>query len=261
MKISLVSLDQQWEDKARNLQLCEEYILSASKDGVDLIIFPEMTLTGFSFNISEISEERDYSNTVNSFEMLAKKYSISIICGVVFKEGNKATNNCIYISSKGVLEKVYTKIHPFTFAGEDKYYVAGSALSKIDTTNAKIGITICYDLRFPELYSSLSSDCDIIVNIANWPQKRVEHWNTLLKARAIENQTIIIGVNRVGFDGNSLQYEKSSAIFDANGDKINHIKEFNDMDVFEIDIRKTGKFQNSFNTFRDRKTELYKEIL
>jgi len=259
MKTALVSLNQVWEDKEANLSLCEEHIKEASIVKVDLIIFPEMTLTGFSINIEKIAEVES-SETIIEFQSLAAKYNIAIVFGVVIKDENKALNRSVFVDNNGEILGTYTKIHPFTFAKEDKYFNAGNKLSVVEYQGIKIALTICYDLRFPELYSVLSKQSDMVINIANWPEKRVEHWNTLLKARAIENQTFIVGVNRVGVDGNSLEYEESSNIHNANGDKLIY-DSFQDMKIYNVDGKFTQEYRSKFNTINDRKPQMYKEII
>ncbi|WP_418179087.1 nitrilase-related carbon-nitrogen hydrolase [Aliarcobacter lanthieri] len=260
MKIALVSLNQYWEDKKSNLVLCEKYIENASKKSVDLIIFPEMTLTGFSNNIDLTSENFENSETIEKFSNLAKEFNISVIFGVVIKDNKKALNKSIFIDNFGNILGNYSKVHPFSFSGEDRYFNAGNKISIVKYKDLKIGLTICYDLRFPELYSSLAKDCDLIINIANWPSKRVDHWNTLLKARAIENQIFMVGVNRTGIDGNGLEYIESSNIFNANGEKL-EFEKYEDMKIYDVDVKFTKDFKNKFNTVNDRKVEFYKEIL
>lgn len=260
MKIALVSLKQIWEDKKANLDLCEKYIQEASEQNVDLIIFPEMTLTGFSNNISFTAEDFDESETIKSFLVLAKTFKIGIIFGVVVLDKDKALNKSIFVNKDGKIIGDYSKIHPFSFAGEDKFFNAGNNLETVIFGDFKIGLTICYDLRFPELYSGLATKCDLIVNIANWPLKRAEHWNTLLKARAIENQIFIASVNRTGIDGNGLEYIESSNIFNANGDKLDFVQ-YEDIKIYEIDTNWTREFKSKFNTTNDRKIEFYREIL
>lgn len=260
MKLSTVSLNQVWEDKNKNLSLCENYIKKASSRNVDLIVFPEMTLTGFSNNIKVISENPENSETIKQFSNLAKEFNISVIFGVVIEDNEKALNKCLFIDSFGNVLSDYSKIHPFSFSKEDRYFNAGNKLSMVEFKNFKIGLTICYDLRFPELYSSLAKDCDLIINIANWPSKRVDHWNTLLKARAIENQIFMVGVNRTGIDGNGLEYIESSNIFNANGEKL-EFEKYEDMKIYDININFTKEFKHKFNTVNDRKVEFYKEIL
>lgn len=260
MKIALVSLDQIWENKTENLTNCDNYVVDAVKEDVDVIIFPEMTLTGFSMNIKEIGEKEDSSFTITGFKNLAKKYNIAIVFGVVLSVNEKAENRLYFIDESGEVKLNYTKIHPFSFAGEDKYYNGGNSLEIVEYKEHNIGMTICYDLRFPELYSSLSKNSDIIINIANWPAKRVDHWNTLLKARAIENQIFIIGVNRTGKDGNGLEYVECSNIFDPNGDNV-EFKANDKMKIYNIDRNWIKEFKSKFNTTNDRKVKLYKEVL
>jgi len=123
------------------------------------------------------------------------------------------------------------------------------------------GFSICYDLRFPELYSALSKDCDVLVNIANWPERRVNHWNTLLQARAIENQTYMIGVNRIGLDGKSLKYIKSSLIVNADGNLIDPTFTDEEINVFELNENDLIDFRNGFSTRQDRQPNFYKQVL
>jgi predicted amidohydrolase len=259
--IALVSLNQVWEDKKENLLLCEKYIKEASSKDVELIVFPEMTLTGVSTNIKLTSENEGQSETVDKFQELSKFYNIAILFGVVIKDNEKALNKSIFVNNKGNILGEYVKIHPFSFSGEDKYFNAGTEVKVINFNGFNIGLTICYDLRFPELYSALSKRSDLIINIANWPKKRVEHWNTLLKARAIENQLFIAGINRTGKDKDNLEYEESSNIFNANGSAIVEFKVFKDMKLYKINKEFTKEFKNKFNTIDDRKIEFYKGVI
>jgi len=260
MKIATVSLNQFWEDKHKNLDLCTKYIQLASSKNTDLIIFPEMTLTGFSNNIGSTAENVKGSETIKSFSTLAKRFNVAIVFGVVEKNQEKALNKAVFVDKFGNILGDYSKIHPFTFANEDEFFNAGTKLCIVDFYNSKIGLTVCYDLRFPELYCSLASKCDIVVNIANWPLKRVDHWNTLLKARAIENQIFVIGVNRIGLDGNGLEYIESSKIFNANGEELKSEK-YENMKIYDLDIIWTKDFRSQFDTVSDRKVKFYKEIL
>lgn len=260
MNIALISLNQKWEDKNNNLLACEKYIKEAKLNKVDLIVFPEMTLTGFSINIKNIVEDEKNSQTIEIFRELAKQHNIAILFGIVTRSSVKALNKSIFVDNNGSILGKYSKIHPFSFSNEDKYFEAGSELTILNYMNIKIGLTICYDLRFPELYSSLAKNSDLIINIANWPKKRLSHWTTLLKARAIENQIYIAGVNRIGIDDNQLEYEESSNIYNANGEMIQS-KEINEMKIFTINKEFTEEFKNSFNTTVDRKIEFYKGII
>jgi len=261
MNIALVSLDQLWEDKDANLRQCEAYIKKASDKVVELIIFPEMTLTGFSMNTAAIGEYEEKSNTIQYFQQLARTYHIAIIFGVVFNDDAKATNNLIFVAKDGAVNLQYKKIHPFTFSGEDKIYKGGNIPGLCQFGDLTIGVTICYDLRFPELYTALGKTCDFVVNIANWPKKRVDHWRTLLKARAIENQIFCIGVNRTGIDGNNLEYEESSLVYNANGEALSPVQSYQQMAIYNVDVNWNKTFCANFSTTQDRKVALYKKIM
>jgi len=261
MRVALVSLNQAWENKELNLMACRLFIQRASEQKVGLVIFPEMTLTAFSMDTSTTSEDSESSKTVESFKVLAQEFQVAIVFGVVFKDTDKATNNAIMIDGAGTIKGCYSKIHPFTFAGEDKVFNGGSEISFGKIGSVTIGLSICYDLRFPEIYSALGKQCDLIINIANWPARRVDHWNTLLRARAIENQIFMLGVNRTGVDGNGLDYKKSSQVINPNGEFLNPLILEDELEIFDIDPEYISKFRQSFSTTQDRKPALYKAIL
>ena len=226
MRVALVSLNQVWENKEENFLTCRSFVESAKAQGVELVIFPEMTLTAFSMNTSYTAEDRWTSPTVALFQKLAVEFKMAIIFGVVFKDGDKATNNAAIIDSNGFVLGSYSKIHPFSYSGEERFFRGGNNIFAAKFGALTIGLTICYDLRFPEIYSALGKQCDLIINIANWPGKRIDHWNTLLKARAIENQLFVIGVNRTGTDENALEYIKSSTVKIGRATRLNSSHEF-----------------------------------
>lgn len=261
MRVALVSLNQAWEDKNVNTEACSLYMQQAKAQGAELVIFPEMTLTSYSMNASLISENKDTSETVALFVQLAIRFQIAIIFGVVFQDEIKAKNNAVVIDSAGRLSAVYSKIHPFSFAGEDKVYSPGNEIGLAEVDSVTIGLTICYDLRFPELYSALAKKTELIVVIANWPNKRLDHWNTLLKARAIENQLFIIGVNRTGRDGNGLEYTESSQVINPSGEMLIPDVVEDVLAIYDIDLELVNIFKQKFSTVQDRKPELYKTIL
>jgi omega-amidase len=260
MKIALISLNQFWEDKESNWSSCKKYIESAAARDVELIIFPEMTLTGFSTDVQKNGEDRSSSQTIKKFSKVANRHNIAIIFGMTVRNEDKYFNDSIFISSDGCVIGEYSKIHPFTFAGEEKYLSSGGKLEIVQYKGMNIGLSVCYDLRFPEVYSAMAQDSDLIINIANWPKKRHDHWNTLIKARAIENQIFIIGVNRTGIDGNGLEYMESSCIYNADG-KLLFPNTTGNMHIYEVDRKWQESYRNSFNTVNDRKQELYRRIV
>lgn len=261
MKIALISLDQKWEDKAYNMQRCADLAARAVECGADLVIYPEMTLTGFTLNTELSAENPEHSPSLLGFSALAKQNKISLVAGMVMSNGDKAENTLVAFSDKGIEQARYVKIHPFSFAGEDRFFKQGNKLAKMKIPEFTLGFSICYDLRFPELYSALAKDCDVLVNIANWPKRRVAHWRTLLQARAIENQTFVIGVNRIGVDGNSLEYERSSVVVNANGAFIEPVRTEGEMDIYEISRQELFDFRRGFSTRQDRLPDLYRAII
>ena len=261
INISCVSLDQIWLDKEENLKKIDYYAGRASSHGSDIVVFPEMTTTGFSMNADAIAEGIDCSETVKKISEIARKHKIWVIAGLVIKLKDQINNSAVVINSFGELISKYDKIHPFSFTGEDQFYSAGSDLKTFVFNNVTIGLSICYDLRFPEMFSALASKADIVVNIANWPHKRVDHWSVLLRARAIENQIFMIGVNRTGTDGNGLNYSRSTYIYNANGVKVIPIESDSILDVFQLSITDLNDFRKSFPTTKDRRPNLYEDFI
>jgi omega-amidase len=261
MRIALVSLDQAWENKEINRLACRCYVEMAKTANADLIIFPEMTLTAYSMNTTSTAEDEDSSKSVNFFRTMAAELHMAIVFGVVFRNGEKATNNMLLVDSMGRIKATYAKIHPFTFAKEDQFFEGGNAISSGKVGDMTFGLSICYDLRFPEIFSALAKTSDVIINIANWPNKRIDHWNTLLKARAIENLIFMIGVNRTGADPNSNEYPKSSQAISPNGELLLPMESTDQLDVIDIDGEFLRKFRQTFPTTKDRKISLYKSVL
>lgn len=218
MKTTIIQYDPAWEDKQKNKEKLQS-LLEDSVTTTDLIIFPEMTLTGFTMKSEEQAEAID-GESFEYFASVAKKYNADVFAGVITHEDGKIFNSLLHITSDGTLKSQYRKIHPFSYSGEDEHYEAGSEPVITEVNDWKIGLTICYDLRFPELYRHYGHKrVDAIINIANWPQPRIHHWKALLKARAIENLCYVAGINRVGSDP-KVSYIGASGIYAPNGDEI-----------------------------------------
>ncbi|CAN2040422.1 Amidohydrolase [Candidatus Magnetomoraceae bacterium gMMP-15] len=242
MKISLVQLNIKWEQKRFNYNRAEEFVDRASRDHCDVIVFPEMFCTGFSMNVNKIAET-DNGPTSKKMASLARQYEISIIGGYVeIADSSKGRNVAAVYDKQGNLSVKYMKNHPFSFANEDKYYVPGDKIIIFEINKIPCSIFICYDLRFPEIFRKVAKSVQIIFVIANWPSTRQEHWEALLKARAIENQCFIIGVNRIGRDGNNLKYTGGSHVFDPIGKDLLHgsdKEEYYTVDINPGDVDKT----------------------
>lgn len=233
MKAALLQYSPFWEDKEANKNKILS-ILQSQNEKFDLLILPEMSLTGFSMNANTLAESIN-GETFRFFSELGIEKSIDVFVGIIEKSKSKPYNSLLHINNKGKLVKLYRKIHPFSFAKEHKYFNAGKkpAISKVK--NFKVGLSICYDLRFPELYRKYAKKkVHLIVDIANWPDTRIEHWRSLLKARAIENQCYVIGVNRVGRDI-KLNYNGYSSIFDPMGQEILSVIDQEGLFISDID--------------------------
>ncbi len=218
MKIALTSMDIEWENKSVNRKKCVELIKRASDSGARLILFPEMTLTGFTMNIKECGEDFAAGNppeTVSFFGEQSRKYGMAVGFGYISAEGGRGTNHFVVIDNGRIIGD-YTKIHPFSYGRESYFYDSGRQLVSVTLDNVKMGLFVCYDLRFPEIFQKSGEDNIVLAVIANWPKSRLSHWNCLLQARAIETQSIVLGVNRKG-TGNGLEYESSSRAFDCEG--------------------------------------------
>ena len=229
----------------QNLKKTEKFIIKAVQQKTDFIITPEVSSL-FSLNkkqLLKICKSMKEDIYLNRIKLLAKKYKKWILIGslIIKISKNKLVNRSVLIDKNGKIRTYYDKIHMYdvVLSKKEKYFEsktfsAGNKIKSFNLPWGKLGLSICYDLRFPELYSVLSIKSDIIINIANWPQKRVDHWNTLLKARAIENQVYIVGVNRTGIDGNNLEYDESSNIYNFNGEIVES-DVFKDMKIYKID--------------------------
>ena len=251
MKIGLVQYSPVWEDKEANKEKFFD-LLDAIKTEIDLLIFPEMTLTGFTMQSEKFAEAIE-GESFNYFSSLAKKLNCSVIAGIIVNQSGKYFNTLIHIEKNGKLKNHYHKIHPFSYSNEDKHYSGGDKPIVTKVNGWKTGLSICYDLRFPELYRQYARDrIHLLINIANWPDTRIDHWLTLLKARAIENQCYVVGVNRVG-DAQGLNYNGFSSIYDPMGKTVVSIENEEQIITAEIDENIVDEIRKKFPFLEDIK--------
>lgn len=262
MRVALVSLNQKWLDKPANQDQCLCYLDIAKSKSCDVVIFPEMTLSSYSMDIEEIAEPDVNSPTLKFFEKASKDNHMYIVSGAPISRNNGTnfTNSLCLASPEGGVDIVYEKTHPFSFAGENKFYTPGQHLGFMDISGMRFGAAICYDLRFPEIFSAMARGVDAFVVIANWPKKRIDHWFSLLKARAIENQCYAIVVNRIGCDGNGIEYEKSTVIFDPLGIQLNPVDSDGDIDTYDLDRSLVEKYREEFPTIADKRYSFYRDL-
>lgn len=254
MKCAVCQMQIEPYKKESNYEKAVRYIQKASENNAHVIFFPEMSFTGFFMDTEQTGEWNN--ETINYMRETAKKWNIAVGFGWVKKRREeKAQNHYTIISKEGNILGDYVKIHPFSFAQEDKYFQGGMELVSFLLEDICVGVQICYDLRFPEAFQRLSKDCGLIVVPANWPQKRREDWKCLLRARAIENQCYIIGINCVGNMGNQ-QYSGDSACFLPDGTLGGEARTREDL--FFVEIKQdTKQYQKLFTTKKDRKNSLY----
>lgn len=259
MKIALAQVDIHWEDKESNKPKFVEFINSASEQRVDLILFPEMSLTGFSMKVPSIGETAAEENgTVKWFLKQAEIYNINVGFGYVERVGNsdKGKNTFCVVSPCGEVLSRYSKIHPFSYGQEAEHYTGGEELAFFRLKDFIVSTFICYDLRFPEIFQIASCKASLITIIANWPEKRREHWITLLKARAIENQCYVAGINRVGI-GDNIKYSGDSMVIDPQGNVLTSAYNSEALLVCDIDMKEVTKLRESFRLKADRRESLY----
>lgn len=221
LRIKLIQTKQFWEDKTANLSYFEDKFLSQIKSqSVDLILFPEMFNTSFSMNPIVLAEKMD-GKSIQWLQMWASKLDTVIGASLMIEEEGKYYNRFVLVSEMGV-ESFYDKRHLFRMANEDDAFSPGENRVVFELKGWKLMLQVCYDLRFPVFSRNRriggEKEYDAVIYIANWPERRRNVWKTLLKARAIENQAYVIGVNRVGEDGNGIGYSGDSIIIDPWGE-------------------------------------------
>lgn len=242
----------QWEDKKENYKRAGTFIQNASEHGCNIVVLPEMFNTGFSMNIFRIGEPEN-GETASFLSQMAKEYRINIIAGFPIWEMNneKGRNIAVVYDTEGNVIATFTKLHPFSFAKEDQYYIAGNDIVTFTVDGMLSSIFICYDLRFPEVFRKVTKKVQAIFVIANWPTSRKDHWEALLRARAIENQCFIIGVNRTGADGNGIHYPGASRIYDPLGNNICAGTETEEMIIGEFNPRDADEVRSRFGFLQD----------
>jgi predicted amidohydrolase len=216
LKISLVQTDIVWENAVENRKRMGEKI-EQLKGKQHIIILPEMFTTGFSMEPEKLAETMD-GETVHWMKELARQNRCIITGSIIILEDENYYNRLLWVLPTGEVSH-YDKRHLFSLAGEDEHYSKGSKRKIAQVNGWKICLQICYDLRFP-VWSRNNDDYEILLYVANWPVQRNQYWETLLMARAMENMSFVIGVNRIGVDGNGHNYIGNSSIYSPLGELI-----------------------------------------
>ncbi len=242
LSITIIQTNLHWENKEANLRMLEDKIRNI-EDRTEIVLLPEMFSTGFSMNPSLLAEDMD-GETLAWMKEMSTKYKIVLGGSLIIKEDENYYNRFVWMLPNGQYG-IYDKRHRFAFAGEDEHYNAGNKRTIASVKGWKINLQVCYDLRFPvwarqQLQKNedgnLVPEYDVLIYIANWPERRSHAWKTLLCARAIENQCYVIGVNRVGKDGNDIYHSGNSMVIDPLGEVLYHCAD--EEDVFTITLQK-----------------------
>lgn len=248
MKTALIQTHLNWENPVANRSLFEDKINSIS-DTIDLIVLPEMFTSGFTMNPSAVAETMD-GETISWLREMAKTKNCAITGSLVIQENGNFHNRMIFVTPNGEVQH-YDKRHLFTLAGEEKVYKAGSEKLIVEYIGWRICPLVCYDLRFP-VFSRNTENYDLLIYVASWPQPRINAWDILLKARAVENLSYAIGVNRVGIDNNNLEYNGHSQVVDELGNYLLSPQENDEIFIVELDKDKMLETRNRLNFLNDK---------
>ncbi|MCX6378769.1 MAG: carbon-nitrogen family hydrolase [Armatimonadetes bacterium] len=248
-------LDMKWEDKQGSFEVARELLHQSPPPPGALVVFPEMFSTGFSMDVEKIAEGE--SREAEAFlQSISREYRVATLGGVVNREGDgMGRNQSVVFAPDGSEVSRYNKIFPFTPGGESKRYRAGEEIVLFEWQGFNVATFICYDLRFPEIFRCAAvRGADLITVIASWPIARWHHWVTLLQARAIENQTYVVGVNRCG-DDPAFHYPGRSIVVHPDGQILADAGDSNAVISAELDLKELQDYRQSRPFLRDMRSE------
>jgi predicted amidohydrolase len=252
MKVAVVQHDIAWEDPAANFAHLAPMIAEAAGEGARLVVLSEMFSTGFSMATDTIAEPVDGPSTRFLVEQAAE-HGVWL-CGSLPEQPDGQSlpyNRLVLASPDGPVHR-YAKIHPFSYAREHEHFTAGTERVTVDVDGVRCSVFVCYDLRFADEFWALATDTDCYLVVANWPAPRREHWRTLLRARAIENQAYVVGVNRVGAGG-GLDYAGDSQVIDPLGEVIAEAGAEEAVVIAQVDPARVTQVRADFPFLHDRR--------
>ncbi|MEO8433104.1 MAG: carbon-nitrogen family hydrolase [Acidobacteriota bacterium] len=255
MRIALIQMDIAWEHVAENHRRAGALLESAARGGARLAALPEMFSTGFSMAPERIAQPEGGESETFLRER-ARALDLWILASVPQRGGVRPRNVALLVGPEGSVAR-YAKIHPFSFAGEDRHYAAGDRVVTVEVEGVRVTPFVCYDLRFPEPFRVAARDTDLFVVVANWPDKRREHWRTLLRARAIENQAYVAGINRAG-EGDGLSYAGDSAAIDPLGETLAEADREQTILFAEVDPARVADLRARFPALEDIRPAAYR---
>ena len=251
LRVTYIQTHQYWQDKEANLQHFSN--LLDTVHNTDLVLLPEMFNTSFSMDTSFAEEISGPS--VSWMIQKAKEGGFFLGATLMIRENNEVYNRFIIVDGENVVAE-YSKIHLFSHAGETENFTAGDENTIFELNGWKILLKVCYDLRFPlDSRNDMDYPYDLAIYLANWPAKRSYAWRALLQARAIENQSYLIGVNRIGEDGNKHAYDGSSSVFDPWGNLVHHSENKDEIFSSVLQYIELSKVRENFNTLKDKLPE------
>ena len=249
MNIAAIQSDLVWENPEKN-RSCFSRIIDDLDSDIEMVILPEMFTTGFSMNSAALAEPMD-GNTVEWMRITSENYDVAIVGSLIIKEDGKFFNRLIFMKPDGTFS-YYDKGHLFRMERENLYFTKGTRPLIISWSGFNISLQICYDLRFPVWSRIRNNNYDLLLFIANWPGSRGDVWNTLLKARAIENQCYVAGVNRIGKDGEGLTYSGDSVILDPKGEILASLPEHKEgILTANLSLPDLRRFRDKFPVWKD----------
>ena len=255
MRLALVQMDIAWEDVAENHRRAARHLAAAKNGGAALAILPEMFSTGFSMDAARIAQPPGGPSEAFLREEAAR-LGLWVLASVPEAGEPRPRNMAMLVSPSGDVVR-YAKIHPFSYAGEHRVYAAGERVVTAKVEGVRVTPFVCYDLRFPEPFRTAAADTDLFLVIANWPDQRREHWRTLLRARAIENQAYVAGVNRAG-DGNGLHYAGDSAAIAPLGETLVEADDREQVVFGDVDPDVVKNLRARFPALEDRRPSAYR---
>lgn len=248
LTVTLIQTELFWEDIPANIAMFDDKIDGISEK-TDVIILPEMFTTGFTMNVEKAAEPMT-GKAVSWLVAKAKQKQVHILGSIIIEEEKKYFNRLVWATPNGQI-MTYDKKHLFRMAGEHKVYSPGNRHLTVDVNGWKLRTFICYDLRFPIWCRNIGNQYDAAIYIANWPARRAHHWKLLLPARAVENQCYVIGVNRVGQDGNGVAHSGDSSIIDPLGNILFQKADVPCIHTATLNYDKVKEFRESFAAWQD----------
>ncbi len=253
LTITTIQTNLHWEDKQANLTMLEKKILSIPKK-TEIVVLPEMFSTGFSMQPKLFAEKMD-GETIVWMKHISSKKNCILTGSVIIEEDKKYFNRLIWMLPNGEMG-YYDKRHLFAYANEDDHYAPGNKRLIASVKGWKINLQVCYDLRFPVWARQTpkedeSVEYDVLIYVANWPDKRNTAWKTLLQARAIENQCYVVGVNRVGNDGNAIYHSGNSLVIDPLGEILYNKSDEEEIFTITLEKEKLNEVRERFPFLKD----------